>query len=73
MLRNFKFRGYDNPSLEGYKVYYGDCEFTVGSVYTTSDVAYEDNDKVQSEAEFVDDNGIIGFEEIVFFDEVDKE
>jgi len=73
-MRKFKFRGFDNPSIVGTAVYYGEGRFTVGKAYLTDVVdEYKDDGSggfAAPDAAFADDVGKEQWEELVFFDEV---
>lgn len=72
MTRYFKFRGFDNPAIEGTELYYGEGVFTISKVYTTDEVntCTESTHRPLPEAIFIDDIGTHLLEELVFFDEV---
>lgn len=66
------FRGYDNPRVEGFPLYYGDGSFTLGKEYQIiGEIHWEGCE--DEEAVFIDDNGDSMCEELMFFDKVKGE
>ena len=68
--RKFKFRGFDNPSIEGAEVYYGEGDFTIGSVYEATEIDETCTEINGADARFTDDDGRSFCEDLCFFDEV---
>lgn len=68
--RKFKFRGFNNPSIEGAEVYYGDGEFTIGKIYYATEIDESCTEINGADASFIDDNGHNLSEDLCFFDEL---
>ena len=70
-MRKFKFRGYDNPSIEGKSSVFQYGMFTVGEVYGVYLVGTYIS--LRDDAKFTDDAGEGCWEELIYFDEVTDE
>lgn len=74
-VTRYKYRGADNPK-EGHKHGMSPNDFKTGELYEIlpdSICNYSELSGLFSDAEFIDAGGLVGVEELRFFDEVEVE